>query len=381
MSSIPSGLLPTEEEIRGVREGINGVKRTLPARFYCDEDFYRYEVEHVLRKNWLCVGRWDRVENPGDYFTVNMWGASIVIVRDKRKDLHALLNVCQHRQSQVVNDGSGNTSLFICPYHSWTYNLDGSLRGVSLEELPGFDKKKCGLPKLRIEEWQGFIFINFDESAKSLKPQVEAVTPHLEEFGVSEYRERNVCDYETNWNWKFSFETGYEGYHHCGIHRDRIQHIVPGNNTRPLDFGEACGSYSMWMKDDPVLREKIDQRAKEGYLKRDTSSKFIAVYPNLIMFLNSKQCTYILTQHQRVDFNYASTRQAFSPDALALPKAQEAVAELGQSMKDTQDEDSYGCLMLQKGANSRPVTSGVIHPLEQQLNHYHNWYLDQILEH
>ena len=368
----------TDEEILGIREGIDGIKRTIPSRFYHDEAIYHYEVEHLLRKNWLCVGRWDRVEHPGDYFTMRMWQESIVIVRDNEGALHALVNVCQHRYTQVVGDGCGNSKLFTCPYHSWTYNLDGSLRGVTLAELPGFDKDKCSMPKLRIEEWQGFIFINFDSEAKPLAPQVAVVNPHFEEYKVSEYRERNAVDYEASWNWKFSFETGYEGYHHCGLHRDRINNIVPGNNTRPLDFGEACGSYTMWMKDDPALKEKMEQREKDGYLGRDPSAKFIGIYPNLIMFLNSKQVTYIITQHQKVDFSYVSTRQAFSPKVLALPKAEKAIAEQDQSMRDTQDEDTYGCTMLQKGVSSRTNTTGVIHPLEQQLNHYHNWYLDQL---
>ena len=368
----------TDEEIQGIREGIDGVKRAIPSRFYHDEAIYHYEVEHLLRKNWLCVGRWDRVEHPGDYFTVRMWQESIVIVRDNEGALQALVNVCQHRYTQVVGDGCGNSKFFTCPYHSWTYNLDGSLRGVALAELPGFDKDKCSMPKLRIEQWQGFIFINFDSEAKPLAPQVEAVNPHFEEYKVSEYRERNAVDYEANWNWKFSFETGYEGYHHCGLHRDRINNIVPGNNTRPLDFGEACGSYTMWMKDDPALKEKMEQREKDGYLGRDPSARFIGIYPNLIMFLNSKQVTYIITQHQKVDFSYASTRQAFSPKVLALPQAEKAIAEQDQSMRDTQDEDTYGCTMLQKGVSSRTNSTGVIHPLEQQLNHYHNWYLDQL---
>lgn len=370
----------TVEEIRGIRAGIDGIRRPLPARFYYDEEIYAYEVEHILKKNWLCVGRWDQVENPGDYFTVNMWGGSIVIARDNEGGLHAMVNVCQHRYSQVVEDGSGNSKLFTCPYHNWTYNLDGSLRGVSLEELPGLDKKNCSMPKLRIEEWQGFVFINFDLDAKPLAPQVAAVDPHLEEFKVFEYRERNAVHYDAKWNWKFSFETGYEGYHHCGLHRERINHIVPGNNTRPLDFGDACGSYTMWVNENLASEEIKQKRKKTNIPERDTSAKFIAVYPNLIMYLNSRQCTYILTQHQKVDFGFASTRQAFSTAMLALPKAEEFIAEQGRGMRDTQDEDTYGCTMLQKGITSRTNGAGFIHPLEQQLNHYHNWYLDKILQ-
>ena len=123
----------------------------------------------------MCVERWDQVKNPGDYFTARMWGESIVIVRDKKNQLHALVNVCQHRWSQVVEDGAGNAKAFICPYHRWTYNLDGTLRGISVQNMPEVDRKKCRLPSLRIEDWQGFIMINFDPEAEPLAPQLEAI--------------------------------------------------------------------------------------------------------------------------------------------------------------------------------------------------------------
>ncbi len=102
MASIQTEHYFTDQEIKGIRAGLNGVKSTNPARFYYDEDIYKIEVEHVLKKQWLCIGRWDQVEKPGDYFTIRMWGESIVVVRDRKGILHALVNVCQHRWSQVI---------------------------------------------------------------------------------------------------------------------------------------------------------------------------------------------------------------------------------------------------------------------------------------
>ena len=371
----------SDEEIKGIREGIGGVKRSIPARFYYDEALYQYEVEHLLRKNWLCVGRWDQAEKPGDYFTTRMWGESIVIVRNRDNKLHALINVCQHRWSQVVEDGSGNASMFMCPYHRWTYNLDGKLRGMSVRDIPGVDKKKCGMPKLRVEEWHGFIFINFDVNAKPLAPQLEAVNHHFEKYQVGKYRQKGAVQYQTSWNWKFSFETGYEGYHHAGIHFERINHLEPACNTRPLDFGETCGSYTMWPVDD-VPREfcepfGLPPGELEGKYKH--TSVYVAIYPSLIMFLNDYQCTFIIVQHQAVDSNRASTCQAFAPWAIARPDAEEVIEEMLDEMKGVQDEDSYGCSMLQKGITSKTNTGSMIHPLEQQLNHYHKWYMEQLL--
>lgn len=371
----------SEKEIRSIREGIDGMKGTIPARFYYDESIYQYEVEHVLKRNWLCVGRWDQVEHPGDYFTVRMWGESIVIVRDKANELHALINVCQHRWSQVVNDGSGNANLFTCPYHNWTYNLDGSLRGMSVQPVPGVDKSTCGMHKLRIEEWQGFVFVNFDSDAKPLAPQIDAVTPLLEKYNVGTYRQSGIVQYQTTWNWKFSFETGYEGYHHAGLHRESINDIVPADANRPLKFGETCGSYEMWFADN--LPPEITQPfgLPPGVSPNvDQPEQFVAIYPSLIMFVNSFQATYIIVEHDSVDSNRAATAQSFAPWAKDAPNGEELIAQWTRSMKSTQDEDTYGCSMLQKGITSKTNTRSFIHPLEQQLNHYHNWYLDHFLE-
>lgn len=373
----------TEEEILSIREGIDGVKHVLPARFYHDEAIYQHEVEHVLKKNWLCVGRWDQAENPGDYFTTRMWGESIIIVRDRQNELHALINVCQHRWSQVVEDGSGSTNMFMCPYHHWTYDLTGKLKGISVQDIPGVDKKKCAMPRLRVEEWHGFIFINFDQDAKSLTPQIEAVCPIFEKYQVGSYRQMDAVEYSTTWNWKFSFETGYEGYHHAGIHHDRINHIVPPSNTRPLDFGEACGSYTMWFAEG-IPEEMKHPFGRPPWMKDgepEEKETFVAIYPGLIMFLNECQCTYIIIQHQKVNSNCAVTAEAFAPWAIDAPHSKEMIAELTQMMRDVQDEDSFACSMLQKGITSKNNTGGMLHPLERQLNHYHNWYLDRMINH
>lgn len=370
----------TDEEVCGIRDGIDGIKRPLPARFYCDEEIYKFEVEHILKKNWLCVGRWDNAENPGDYFTRTMFDESIIVVRDNNHKLHALLNVCQHRFSQVVEDGCGNTNTFVCPFHRWTYNLDGTLRGVSVQNVGGLDKEKCRMPSLRLEEWQGFIFINFDLDAQPLAPQLVAVNPIMELYGVSKYRHKIDQDFDSPWNWKLNFEAGYEGYHHIGVHND-FNPIEPASGSRPLWFGEVCGSYTVPFADN-VPKEQTRPFGLPPHMENEDDPVeddiFIAVYPAFSMYLNSHQCAYTLVQHQGIENNIGSTPQSFASWALDAPNSQEIVAELGEFMEKIQGEDNFGCMMMQKGLKSRSQNPGVIHPLEEQLNHYHNWYLDQV---
>ena len=378
----------SKQEVQAIREGIDGVKHAIPPRFYTDEAIYQYEVEHVLKLNWLFVGRWDEAENPGDYFTIRIWDQSIIIVRDREKQLNALVNVCQHRRAQVVDDGSGNTNTFMCPYHRWTYALDGKLKGIAVQDIPGFDKKKCGLPTLRVEEWQGFIFINYDKDAKPLGPQLEGLNRIFHKFELGTYRKKDEARYKATWNYKCAIENGYEGYHHVGIHHDRIYHLIPSANTKPMFFGEIFGSYYMWPAED--MAEEMKQELLQPFGRPpwmvegdDEGARecFVCIYPaGPMMYVNNYQCSYLQTHHEGVDSNRGTSGQAFAPWALDSPGAEEKVGFYTQMMKDIQDEDTYGCEMLQKGlkAAGNGARGGVLHPLEEQLNHYHNWYLDQM---
>ena len=377
----------SEEEILSIREGKDGIKHVLPPRFYTDQSIYQLEVERILKRNWLFIGRWDQAENPGDYFTINMWGQSIIIVRNNEGKLNALVNVCQHRFSQVVDDGSGNTKFFRCPYHRWTYDLDGRLKGITTQPIPGFDKKQCRLPSLRVEEWQGFIFVNYDQDALPLGQQLEGLNKLFDNFQLDTFRQQGEISYKSRWNYKCSFENGFEGYHHVGLHHDAIHHLIPSSNTKPYLFGEIYGSYTMWPAED--LADEIKKELEQpfgvppwaGNGDKDVfGDYFVGIYPaGPMMFLQNFQCTYLITHHQGVDSNYGITGQTFPPWVIDSPGAKEKIEAQVEMMKHIQDEDSYGCDMWQKGLKSANGSSGLLHPLEVQINHFHNWYIDQMM--
>jgi phenylpropionate dioxygenase-like ring-hydroxylating dioxygenase large terminal subunit len=373
----------TAAEIQGVREGIGGLKAMLPARCYYDEAIYRFEVENILKKNWLCVGRWDWAEKPGDYFTTRMFDEPIVVVRDMDGQLHALINVCQHRWAQVVPNGSGNTKLFVCPFHSWTYNLDGRLRGVAVQNPPGFDSKNCRMPSLRLEVWEGFIFINFDPDAKPLAPQLTGLQEFIGRYGMGDYRTGGRVEYDTAWNWKLSFETGYEAYHHEGCHRDLLGGTA--GYYAPVGFGEIWGAYAgshpkshqhakvqypfghpAWFTDED----------KENFHER---SVFIAVYPSLITYINTNQVSYIVTEFNSVAANRGITANAIASWAHDRPGAKELIETQIKRMAIVQDQDTSCCTNLQQGLRSSYNKRSVVHPLESQLSHYYNWMMDQYL--
>ena len=141
---------------------------TLPAVVYTSEEFLDFEREAIFDHEWLCVGLASRIPDVGDWFTVDVNDERLIITRDKGGEVRALSSVCQHR-AQAICEGAGNSTTFKCPYHHWTYGLDGRLLGApAMERTENFDKKEWGLPSVMAEVWQGFIFVNLDPEARLL---------------------------------------------------------------------------------------------------------------------------------------------------------------------------------------------------------------------
>ena len=179
---------------------------TLPPVLYTSDEVLAFEKEAIYTREWVCVGRAERIPNAGDWFTVTIMDEPLIVVRDKESNVRCMSAVCQHRAMQVC-DGSGNDTTFKCPYHHWNYGLDGRLLGApAMERTDDFDKADWGLPRLRVEEWMGFVFVNFDTDAAPLAPTLERYTPYLEHYDL----EHAVCPVtftieDMPWNCKVMF--------------------------------------------------------------------------------------------------------------------------------------------------------------------------------
>lgn len=378
----------TKEEIDTVRVGVNGVKGLLPARCYYDEEIHRFEVAKILKKHWLYAGPWDWAEKPGDYFTVNMLGAPLIIIRGKDNQVRALVNSCRHRYSAVVPEGRGNKSVLVCPYHHWSYNTDGSLRAISVEPIEGVNRKKCALPSVRAEVWNGLIFINFDDNATSLAEELKELNEIVKEFDLASYRHAGHTTYEANWNYKYSFETGNEAYHHAGVHNERIGAVMPPGSHRKLATGKTWGVYAYTTPEQ--FRQLDDMRRPFGRPPWMTDERnadferdalFVAIFPNFISFIQPHQISSIATQVGSVDRNTATTTISVAGWAWDRPDARKHIEAEVQFMKDVQDEDTLACTMLQKGVRSGFSRGGVLHPkFEPMMSQYYNWVLDHYVQ-
>ena len=141
--------------------------RTLAGRYYTAPEVFADEQERIFRRHWICVGRDATLAAPGDYFLVEVAGESIIILRDQSGERRAYYNVCRHRGTRLCEATTGRLSETIqCPYHAWTYALDGRLIGAPhMNEVEGFDKKSYPLHRVALQEWAGFLFVNLDPHA------------------------------------------------------------------------------------------------------------------------------------------------------------------------------------------------------------------------
>jgi phenylpropionate dioxygenase-like ring-hydroxylating dioxygenase large terminal subunit len=184
--------------------------------FYCEETLFARELERVLLRHWHCAGHHSQVPEPGDFFTVDLCGESLIIVRGQDREVRALLNVCRHRGSRVCTERAGHArgGVFVCPYHAWTYALDGSLRAAR-QMPPDFERADHGLRALHARVLEGLIFVSLAETPLGLEHVEAMLAGSARVYGWADARVAHRETYPVNANWKLAVENYMECYH-CG---------------------------------------------------------------------------------------------------------------------------------------------------------------------
>ncbi len=216
-------------------------KYSLEQPFYCNDDIFRQDIEHVLKKKWLLVDHASRIPKPGDFFLFEVAGESILIIRQDSKVINAFYNVCRHRGSRVCTKQEGSTRLITCPYHAWAYNLDGSLRSARL--MPeDFDPTNFGLKKCHLKCYQGLIFISLNDNvAPEFNEEFFDFRALLELQGLEKSKVAHRESYFVAANWKLCVENFLECYHCQPSHPEYCQ-IHPKSQIMAFGAGPGSGS-------------------------------------------------------------------------------------------------------------------------------------------
>jgi Rieske 2Fe-2S family protein len=188
----------------------------LSREFYCDAELYEREVRRLILRHWHCVGHHSQVRAPGDFFITSLCGEPLLIVRGQDREVRALLNVCRHRGSRVCTQESGHArgGVFVCPYHAWSYGLDGRLRAA--RHMPDdFDRASHGLKTVHTRVLEGLIFVSFADTPLGLEHVEAALAGSARLYGWAQAKVAHRETYPVRANWKLAVENYMECYH-CG---------------------------------------------------------------------------------------------------------------------------------------------------------------------
>lgn len=222
---------------------------SLEQRFYTDPDFYRLDLEHIWYRDWLFVGHDCELPTPGSFFTVQIGAYPIVILRDKDGEIRAFHNSCRHRGSRVCNTARGSSARLVCPYHQWTYDLDGSL--VFARQMgEDFDPSGYSLKPAACESAGGYIFVCLSEEPADFTSFKAFMEPYFLPHGLRDAKIAHESTIVEKGNWKLVWENNRECYHCSGSHPELCRTFseaptvtgVDGVDDNPdiVSFWQAC---------------------------------------------------------------------------------------------------------------------------------------------
>ncbi|MGC1467769.1 MAG: aromatic ring-hydroxylating dioxygenase subunit alpha, partial [Sphingorhabdus sp.] len=299
---------------------------TLPAICYTSAGFYEFEKEALYAREWLCVGREAFLENPGDFFTTRIIGEPIIVCRTLTGEVKAMSAVCQHR-AMLVAEGHGNARGFVCPYHHWSYGLDGTLVGApAMGKTCDFDKADHGLPAFAVEIWNGFIFINFDRDAAPLAPRLAKVAEAIAGYDlVNAEGPRPDPAPVLPWNWKVMFENNNDGYHASRLHQGPLHDFVP---SAKAEFPESLPEDAGFLRFNGTLHIDASFNATQRSLlpifpglsdEMRHRMTFANVPPTLSLVMMSDMVIYLILRPNGPESLEMDTGLLFAPGAMKDP--------------------------------------------------------------
>jgi choline monooxygenase len=322
---------------------------TIPSPWYFDESIAALENAAVFGKTWQVVGRADQVQSPGQFLTADVAGEPIVVVRGDDSQLRAFYNVCRHHAAAVVTEPQGCARQFRCPYHGWTYGIDGALKGmVEFDGVCNFDRANNGLVPIRVGIWENFVFVNLDPNAASLPDFLGSIPPIVAPLQLAQklhFFDRRI--YPLQCNWKVYVDNYLDGGYHVPHAHKGLSSVIEYTKYTIENFERAC------LQSSPL---SSDSSTEAGIAStRQGRAFYLWIYPNfmlnayegvmdtnLVVPLGVDKCAVIF------DYYFADISAA----AEARNRESIVVSE------KVQDEDMGICDAVQRGLGSRAYLAG-----------------------
>ncbi len=334
--------------------------KTLPGRYYNDPGIFRREMETFFLSMWISSGRSEQIPNAGDYFLCEVAGESIIVTRESAGGVRAFYNVCRHRGTRMCHEEQGKFAGRIqCPYHGWTYGLDGRLLGAPHTDEEAFRREDYPLHAVHADDWDGSIFLNLSPHPKPLSEQLADLPKKFAPWRMQDLRLYKQITYDVKANWKL-IVSNYNECLHCPILHPMLSSVcdsMSGNNDTPqptyiggsMEF--RAGAQTM----------SVDGKRRRDYLPGLSEEQrklvlYYAIYPNLFLSLHPDYVMAHRLWPQAVHRTKVVCEWYFHPDEMAKPsfQADDAV----EFWDATNREDWKISEWSQEGVSSRAYVPG-----------------------
>jgi choline monooxygenase len=396
---IPAEDYTREETYKHTRAPVD-LAVTLISDAYTSREFFEIEREKVFAASWVVVGFTSQVEEPGQVIVAEMAGRSIIVTRDKQGQLRAFHNVCRHRAAKLLDDDARavRNNRIRCPYHSWTYDLEGRCLGTPLFEgsdipeetraafdmsgVTGFDKADYGLLSVRAESWGFLVFVNLDPDAASLTEQLGDLQERFADYRLDEWQVVRERTYEVAANYKLIGENFLEYYHLPWVHPELVQvsriedhyrwqgpGLYSGFCTTPIRQNTEGGG---WQGLPPVSTLRGDDAE---------SGRFVLLFPNIAISVLPNHAFIIVANSVGPDRTVEETAILSHPESLANPEADKELDQLMRFWDLVNLQDVEIVERVQEGISNPAYRGGrMCYQFEETLHRYQNIIIDKMVD-
>jgi Rieske 2Fe-2S family protein len=389
MTLLDRVLHPDASAVEPVGDQISeSLVRTLPGSAYSSPEVFAAEQDKIFEQMWICVARAGEIAKPGDFATVRVGRESIILSRNRKRQLRAFFNVCRHRGALLCNEESGTGKRSIqCPYHAWTYDLDGKLIAApNLTKMPDIGRDEYALFNAHVREWLGYVWVCVADEAPSFEETVMGAVrtrlgdvESIEHYAVESLEVGRRITYDVKANWKLIVENFMECYHCATIHPE-LTEVLPefadglaaqyfvGHGA---EFGEDVQGFtvdgSAGLTPIPGVTEDQDRRYFAVTIRPNV---FVNLVPDHVIF------------HRM--YPVAPDRTIVECDWLYLPDVIASGADLSKSVKLfdlVNRQDFEACERCQAATDSKKYAGGgVLVPSEHHIADFQRWATEAIVD-
>ena len=341
---------------------------TLPRERYVAPEILAEEQQRIFAREWNCVGRVSRLAGAGDFIVRTVAGESLIIVRGRGGELNAFFNVCRHRGTQLCSQASGRFSETIqCPYHAWTYSIDGRLLGAPhMQDAEGFEKRDYPLHSAAVAEWEGFVFVNIADDPPPFSEAFAPMIRRLERYRIAGLESVHAVKYDVKANWKLVFQN-YSECLHCPMIHPELSTVLPyQSGANDLIEGPFLGGYMEIAA--PSESATLSGRACGRLLSQALSDEdrrrafYYTLMPNMFLSIHPDYVNYYLITPVTPNHTIVESEWLFSPANDGDPAFNPEDAIRFWDVTNRQDWDI--CERSQLGISSRKYEPGPYSPRE-----------------